>query len=130
MSQLDQQTQAAVANAGELLIRAAAVIGTLTEQQRSSASGFVVLVALALQSAHQLSPSIADSLRRYRPEGFPLDATLQPELDDAIKRVCDTSFACGEHGVDSDEPYESLHREHERALDALKLLVNASSTNS
>ncbi|MCB4350030.1 hypothetical protein LA345_40270 (plasmid) [Burkholderia vietnamiensis] len=47
MSQLDQQTQAAVANAGELFIRAAAVLGTLTEQQRSSAGGFVVLVALA-----------------------------------------------------------------------------------
>jgi hypothetical protein len=128
MSQLDQASLPAVSMAGELLIRAAAALGTLDpsalEALRGNAeSNIVGGIALALNAAANLSPSVKQSLDRYPPAGFPLDVSPADILDEAIRAVCDTSFECGEHDSSlDDEPYEAVSRRSDAAIKQLKTL--------
>ena len=73
--ELNDNVQAKVAEAGELLIRAAAVLGTLSrfEQQVLSAATEGKLIdslAWAIEGAAMLSPAVGNSLRTHPPAGF------------------------------------------------------------
>jgi hypothetical protein len=126
MTQLDVASLAVVSAAGELLIRAAASLGTLdhaaldalrTRQESDIVGG----IALALTAAANLSPSFKESLKRHPPAGFPLEVTPSEVLASALKAVADTNFACGEHNSSFDgEPYDALS---DRAKDAEKQLL-------
>lgn len=79
MPNLEQETLDRVSAVGELLIRAAAVLGTLDEAGmkalREHASGDLVkLIADALEVSARLSSSVGESLRAHAPAGFPLNA--------------------------------------------------------
>lgn len=72
---IDADSQAKVTHAGELVIRACAVIGTLTiEQQRAvhAATGGRLSdsLASALDTAAGVSPALRQSLRTHPPRGF------------------------------------------------------------
>ena len=63
------------AHAGELLIRAAAVLGTLSEKEQAelaAATGGRLAggIAMALNAASEVSPAIVESLRSHPPAGF------------------------------------------------------------
>lgn len=63
------------AQVGELLIRAAAIIGTLSPEQQAEladAGGgqLVSGIATALDGAAELSPRVSESLRTHPPVGF------------------------------------------------------------
>lgn len=75
MFQLDQVTQSAVSTVGELLIRACAVIGTLTHEQQmalqqATDGGLPDCIAMALDSARRISPEVQQSLVTHPPEGM------------------------------------------------------------
>lgn len=64
-----------VAQAGELLIRAAAVLGTLSKEQQAdiherTEGNLTDCLAWAIQGAAALSPSVAASLKSHGPDGF------------------------------------------------------------
>lgn len=72
---LKQDTLEKVAHAGELLIRAAAVLGTLPADQqealRQSTDGSLPdAIILALQGAKSVSPQIRESLTTHPPVGL------------------------------------------------------------
>lgn len=56
-----------IAVAGELLIRALATLGTLSEVEQASYKPLIQQVSLALESAAQLHPQVAESLRTHPP---------------------------------------------------------------
>ena len=71
----DAEIESKVAHAGELLIRAAAVLGTLTPEQlegiRSQTDGGLPdSLAFALQAACKLSKQTRQSLKTHPPKGF------------------------------------------------------------
>lgn len=73
---LDETTLAKVAHAGELLIRAAAVLGTLSAEQLEALrvatdGGLPDSIGFALDSAKAVSPQIGESLKTHPPVGFP-----------------------------------------------------------
>lgn len=75
MTNLDAPTIAKVSEAGELLIRAAAVLGTLSpEQQRalqlSTNGGLPDSLAFGLRAARAISPEVARSLTTHPPKGL------------------------------------------------------------
>ena len=77
---MDEDFQTKVAVAGELLIRAAATIGTLTPEQQLqlgvlTEGKLTDCLALALQGAASISPAIAESLNTHGPRGF---VAMQP----------------------------------------------------
>ena len=79
VSPLSAEIQEKVAHAGELLIRAAAVLGTLSIAQQdqllsASQGGLEVGVSQALATAAQLSAQIRRSLQTHPPRGFSLAA--------------------------------------------------------
>jgi hypothetical protein len=70
---IDDQTLEAASAAGQLLIRAAAALATLSEEQPRSlagASALPALLAASLNSAAQLSSGVRSSLKRHPPAGF------------------------------------------------------------
>lgn len=72
---LDQTTLDAAAHAGELLIRAAAVLGTLSPDQqealRAATDGCMPdSIVFALRGAKSVSPQIAESLKTHPPVGL------------------------------------------------------------
>ncbi len=72
---LDIATVEAVAHAGELLIRAAAVLGTLSPEQqealRVATDGSMPdSIIFALQGAKSVSPQIVESLKTHPPIGL------------------------------------------------------------
>lgn len=72
---LDQTTLDKVAHAGELLIRAAAVLGTMTSDQQEALrqvtdGSLPDAIVLALRGAKAVSPQIADSLTTHPPVGL------------------------------------------------------------
>lgn len=72
---LEQQTIETVAHAGELLIRAAAVLGTLPEHQQEvlrqvTDGNLPDAIVLALRGAKAVSPQIAESLTTHPPVGL------------------------------------------------------------
>lgn len=72
---LDQATIEKAAHAGELLIRAAAVLGTLSAEQqealRQATDGNLPdSIVLALRGAKAVSPQIAESLQTHPPVGL------------------------------------------------------------
>lgn len=72
---LDKTTIDKVTEAGELLIRAAAVLGTLTpeqqEQLRQATDGNLPdTLAFALRGARSVSKEVANSLRTHPPKGL------------------------------------------------------------
>lgn len=72
---LDQPTLEAAAHAGELLIRAAAVIGTLSPEQqealRQATDGSLPdSIVFALRGAKLVSPQIVKSLQTHPPVGL------------------------------------------------------------
>lgn len=74
-SDMHDDVQAKVAVAGELLIRAAATIGTLTREQQLqlgvlTEGKLTVCLAWALQGAATISPAVAMSLNTHGPNGF------------------------------------------------------------
>lgn len=75
MNEFDAPTKAKLAEAGELLIRAAAVLGTLTpsqqrELQRATNGGLPDSIAFALRGARAVSPEVDASLRTHPPQGL------------------------------------------------------------
>lgn len=73
--ELDQTTIEKASHAGELLIRAAAVLGTLSadqqEQLRKATDGKLPdSVLFALSGAKEVSPQIVESLRSHPPVGL------------------------------------------------------------
>lgn len=69
------QVEVKVAQAGELLIRAAAVLGTLTKEQleqlRLDTDGALPdSLGFALKGAASISDSIRNSLKTHPPKGF------------------------------------------------------------
>lgn len=73
--ELDKSTREAAAHAGELLIRAAAVLGTLAAEQqetlRLATDGSLPdAIVLALRAAKGVSPQIAESLKTHPPVGL------------------------------------------------------------
>lgn len=70
---VDTATMAAVATSGELLIRAAAALGTLTPEQQAalgSESELATHLHAALQTAASLSEDVRRSLKRHPPRNF------------------------------------------------------------
>ena len=64
-----------VAQAGELLIRAAAVIGTLTKEEQEQLNAMTEgklpdCLAWAIEGAALISPAVAESLKTHPPVGF------------------------------------------------------------
>lgn len=82
--QFNKEVQSKIANAGELLIRAAAVLGTLSaDDQRAindATDGAAIdSLAFALQGVAKVSPQIQESLRTHPPAGFnPSQERLAP----------------------------------------------------
>lgn len=75
VSDLSEATRVAVSTAGELMIRAVAAIGRLSQAERdalSQASEGKVEECLvwALEGAAKVSPAIRESLRTHPPEGI------------------------------------------------------------
>lgn len=73
----DESVEDIVAHAGELLIRAAAVIGRLTPEQleevrQRTDGGLPDSLGFALKAAERISPQVRKSLRTHPPAGFPL----------------------------------------------------------
>ncbi len=73
--ELNDEVRAKVAEAGELLIRAAAALGTLSryEQQALVAvteGKLVDSLAWAIEGAAMVSPEVVESLRTHPPAGF------------------------------------------------------------
>ena len=71
----DTKVQAKVAEAGELLIRAAAALGTLTGEEQAELAiatdgKLSDCIAFAIAGAAQVSPAVAESLRTHAPAGF------------------------------------------------------------
>ena len=87
---LDLETK--VAHVGELLIRAAAVVGQLTDLQKeklanSAGSGLVDALVAAIKAASQVAPTLAMSLKTHPPVGFE-EYLAEPEvLDDTLRRM-------------------------------------------
>ncbi len=72
---LDKETIEKVSHAGELLIRAAAVLGTLPADQQQALrlatdGNLPDTLAFALRGAKEVSPQIAESLRTHPPGGL------------------------------------------------------------
>lgn len=72
---IDESTTQAVSHAGELLIRAAAVLGTLSAEQQAALrqetdGNLPDAIVLALRSARAISPQIAQSLTTHPPVGL------------------------------------------------------------
>lgn len=72
---MDQLTEAKVAEVGELLIRAAAALGTLNGYQLAaltSATGGQLVdgISSSLRVAACVSPQVRESLRTHPPRGF------------------------------------------------------------
>lgn len=72
---LDEATLNAAAHAGELLIRAAAVIGTLSAEQqenlRMATDGALPdSIVFALRGAKSVSPQVRESLKSHPPVGL------------------------------------------------------------
>lgn len=70
---LDPETIEASAAAGQLLIRAAAVIGALTPEQQAQlaqASALPALLHASLQSATRVSADVKRTLKDHPPIGF------------------------------------------------------------
>ena len=72
---IGQETTEAVTRVGELLIQAAATIGTLSKNEReqlesSTGESLEGAIRCALQTAAALAPSVAQSLKRNPPTGF------------------------------------------------------------
>ncbi len=75
MNKIDKVTEQKVAHAGELLIRAAAVLGTLSPAQQAALQaatngGLPDSLAFALRAARSVSPSVEESLRTHPPTGL------------------------------------------------------------
>lgn len=73
--QITKEAQSKIDHAGELLIRAAAVLGTLsTDEQRAindATDGAAIdSLEFALQGVAKLSPQIQKSLKTHPPAGF------------------------------------------------------------
>jgi len=71
--ELDTQTIEAASAAGQLLIRAAAQLGTLTPEQQAKlaqASSLPALTSASLSSAQALSADVRRSMRTHPPKGF------------------------------------------------------------
>lgn len=93
---LDQMVVEKASHAGELLIRAAAVLGTLSPEQqealRQATDGNLPDgIVLALRGVKAVSPQIAQSLRTHPPVGFvDLEGVTQPIVEvkkaSALKR--------------------------------------------
>lgn len=80
--QFNKDVQTKIAHAGELLIRAAAVLGTLSaDDQRAindATDGAAIdSLEFALQGVAQLSPQIRESLKTHPPAGFNPNQELQ-----------------------------------------------------
>lgn len=72
---LDKEIIDKVSHAGELLIRAAAVLGTLSPDQQKALGqatdgNLPGSLAFALRGAKEISPQIAESLRTHPPVGL------------------------------------------------------------
>ena len=73
--EIDANTRAKVAEAGELLIRAAAVLGTLSEEQQgllqqATNGGLPDSLAFCLRAARSVSPEVDASLKTHPPRGL------------------------------------------------------------
>lgn len=73
--QLDQTTIEKVSQVGELLIRAAAVLGTLSpaqqaQLQQATDGNLPDSIAFALRGARNVSPEVENSLRTHPPKGL------------------------------------------------------------
>lgn len=66
-----------VAEAGELLIRTLAALGTLPEGTKAEHEQLIKHASLALHYAALSSPQVAQSLRTHPPEGIDLQAVHQ-----------------------------------------------------
>lgn len=72
---MDDETTTRVGEVGELLIRAAAVLGTLNGYQLAALSSatdgkLVAGITAALEAAAVVSPQVVESLRTHPPKGF------------------------------------------------------------
>jgi hypothetical protein len=70
---IDTQTLETASAAGQLLIRAAATLGTLTPEQQvqlAQASSLPALLAASLSSAQSLCPEVQRSMSAHPPRGF------------------------------------------------------------
>lgn len=72
---MHKEIESKVAHAGELLIRAAAVIGTLPAEEqehinRISNGQLVDAIAVAIRAAAAISPQVSESLKTHGPAGF------------------------------------------------------------
>ena len=72
---LPADADAKVVQAGELLIRAAAVLGTLSQEQQQrihelTEGKLTDCLAWAINGAAAISPSVASSLKTHGPAGF------------------------------------------------------------
>lgn len=73
--ELNDDVRAKVAEVGELLIRAAAVLGTLSRYEQHALVAMtegklVDSLAWAIEGAAMLSPEVVESLRTHPPAGF------------------------------------------------------------
>jgi hypothetical protein len=78
---ISTETQKALDQAGELLIRAAAVLGTLPKEEQESlgllTDGAVTdCLKFAIEGVASVSPQIRQSLKTHPPEGF---IAMRPE---------------------------------------------------
>lgn len=100
--QLDQITIEKVSEAGELLIRAAAVLGTLSPEQQAQLQqatdgNLPDSIAFAIQGARSVSKEVENSLRTHPPRGLvnQIEIGGQNELLALAKRarnIVDTSI--------------------------------------
>lgn len=72
---IDQHVQERIDAAGELLIRAAAVLGSLTPEEQlalntATDGGAIDSLDFALQALAKVSPSVRKSMKTHPPEGF------------------------------------------------------------
>lgn len=72
---IEKHVQEKIDAAGELLIRAAAALGSLTAEEQlalnsATDGGAIDSLGFALQAMSKLSPSVRNSLKTHPPEGF------------------------------------------------------------
>lgn len=75
MQELNPEIVAKVAHAGELLIRAAAVLATLTDEEQAKLHSVTEgkltdCLAWAIEGAATVSPAVGESLQSHGPRGF------------------------------------------------------------
>lgn len=100
---IDQTTLDAASYAGELLIRAAAVLGTLSAEQQEALriatdGGMPESIIFALRGAKMVSPQIAESMKAHPPSGLATahDPLKHADVDAMAGHVVDViNQTCG-----------------------------------